>query len=343
MLILGDNLPDPVTGEQIPQAARVRQWVELAARAEALGFDSVWLGEHHFCDYILSAPPVVLAAIAERTQRVRLGTGVTLLGTLDPVRVAEDYATLDALSDGRVELVVGRGILRDAYSRFGYDPDASREIYAEHLELLLALWTEDRVTWEGRHRAPLEGVRVAPRPVQTPHPPIWVGGGSSTDSVDMAARLGLALMLPSVIAAPQVFAPLVERYRERYAAAGHPPAGARVGAVSHVHVAETTERARARWEPYHMAYLGWVVELIGAAGANAPGGAAPRFPDYETLVAGPSVCGSPEHVTERIIAMRDALDLDVHLAMFDHGGIPEKLLLESVELYAEKVLPLLAG
>jgi alkanesulfonate monooxygenase SsuD/methylene tetrahydromethanopterin reductase-like flavin-dependent oxidoreductase (luciferase family) len=113
----------------------------MAVRAEGLGFDSVWLGEHHLCDYILSAPPVVLAAIAERTTKLRLGTGVTLLGSLDPVRAAEDYATLDALSGGRVEVVAGRGVLRRTYSDFGFDPDCSREQFNEHVELLLRLWT----------------------------------------------------------------------------------------------------------------------------------------------------------------------------------------------------------
>src|SRR5262245_65855150 len=126
LLVLGGHLPNPHTGEKTTSAQRHRQIVEIAVRAEALGFDSVWLGEHHNCDYILSSPPVVLAAIAERTRRLRLGTGVTLLGTLDPLRAAEDYATVDVLSGGRVEVVAGRGILRRTYTDFGIDPAHSR-------------------------------------------------------------------------------------------------------------------------------------------------------------------------------------------------------------------------
>ena len=152
LLTLGDWLPDPHTGERISQAQRHRQFVELAVRGESLGFDSVWLGEHHLCDYILSAPPVVLAAIAERTTTLRLGTAVTLLGTLDPVRAAEDYATLDALSRGRVEVVAGRGVLSRTYRDFGFDPHASREQYREHVELLLRLWTE-RDAWGSKPKS----------------------------------------------------------------------------------------------------------------------------------------------------------------------------------------------
>ena len=342
LLILGDHLADPHSGERVSQAQRHRQFVDLAVRAEALGFDSVWLGEHHLCDYILSSPPVVLAAIASLTSRLRLGTAVTLLGNLDPVRAAEDYATLDALSGGRVEMVAGRGVLKRTYRDFGRDPEDSRALYRENVELLLRLWTESDVHWSGRFRASLDGVTVTPAPVQKPHPPLWIGGGSSVDSVDLAASLGLPLMLPSVLAPPQAFAPMAERYREKFQAARHPHAVPRIGACSHVHVAEDSETARRRWKPYHMNYLGWVMGLMawGGVNADAPGalGRTPSF-DFERLIAGPSVCGSPAEVADRILGMREALDLDLHIAMFDHGGMPEKLVLETLELFGTRVLP----
>jgi alkanesulfonate monooxygenase SsuD/methylene tetrahydromethanopterin reductase-like flavin-dependent oxidoreductase (luciferase family) len=342
LLILGDHLPDPHTRERVTQAERHRSFVELAVRAESRGFDSVWLGEHHLCDYILSSPPVVLAAIAERTRGLRLGTAVTLLGSLDPVRAAEDYATVDALSGGRVEVVAGRGVLKRIYRDFGHDPERSREIYAENVELLLRLWTERDVHWSGRFRAPLDGVTVTPAPVQTPHPPLWIGGGSSFDSVDLAARLGLPLMLPSVLAPPEAFLPMVERYRARFAASGHAHAKPRVGACSHVHVADDSEAARRRWQPYHMNYLNWVTGLMVWGGINIEtpaGDLRPPSLDFERLIRGPSVCGSPAEVADRILRMRDALGLDLHIAMFDHGGMPEKLVHETLDLFASRVLP----
>ena len=340
LLTLGDHLPDPLTGDRISQAERHRTIVESAVRAEAVGFSSVWLGEHHLCDYILSSPPVVLAAIAERTSSLRLGTGVTLLPNLDPVRVAEDYATVDALSGGRVELVVGRGILQQTYADFGQDYAGSREIYAEKLELLLRIWREEDVTWRGEHRAPLDGATVQPRPLQSPHPPVWVGGGTSHHSVDLAARLGLPLMLPSVLGPPETFAPLVERYREQRASAGHAPPF-RVGACSHVHVAETSQRARDEWRPYFTSYWAFVLGLLRSRGTSV---AQDAFQvDYDTMLKGPMICGSAAEVADRIQGMRELLGLDLHLSMFDLGGLPPNRLYETLELFGEKVLPELDG
>jgi alkanesulfonate monooxygenase SsuD/methylene tetrahydromethanopterin reductase-like flavin-dependent oxidoreductase (luciferase family) len=341
LLSLGDCLADPATGERPSPAARHRAIVEEAVHAEALGFDSVWLGEHHFCDYVLAAPPVVLAAIAARTSRVRLGTGVTLVANLDPVRVAEDYATLDAISDGRVELVAGRGILVDTYEAFGQKPDQSRDRFHENVSLLRRLWSETDVTWSGRFRPPLDRVTLEPRPVQSPHPPIWIAGGSSLHSVDLAAELGLPLMLPSVLAPALDFAPLVERYRRRFAAAGHDPAAARVGCCHHVHVQRDSQTARSSWKPYYENYLRFVDrvwsrrELIHAK--------AKVDLDYERLLERVAICGSPAEVVDRIAAAREILGLDVHLAMFDLGGLPPANVARAMELYAADVAPQLRG
>ncbi|HEY8120025.1 MAG TPA: LLM class flavin-dependent oxidoreductase [Myxococcota bacterium] len=349
LLILGDHLPNPHTGVKTTPAARHRQIVELGVRAEALGFDSVWLGEHHLCDYILSSPPVVLAAIGERTTRLRLGTGVTLLGSLDPVRAAEDYATVDALSSGRVEVVAGRGVLQRTYADFGHDPKHSRELFEENVAVLLAAWSEAPTQFEATHRPSLRGVTVHPRPTQTPHPPLWIGGGSSFASVDLAARLGLPLMLPSVLAPPAAFAPYVARYRERFVANGVGRERAVVGACSHVHVAVDSQRARERWRPYHTQYLHWVSGVLIPWGVPNLGfgeeraaGPPPPAPNFDAMCAGPSICGSASEVTDRIAAMRESLGLDVHLAMFDHGGIPEAELADALERFARDVMPALA-
>jgi alkanesulfonate monooxygenase SsuD/methylene tetrahydromethanopterin reductase-like flavin-dependent oxidoreductase (luciferase family) len=346
LLVLGDHLANPHTGAKSTPAERHRQIVETAVRAEALGFDSVWLGEHHLCDYVLSSPPVVLAAIAARTERLRLGTGVTLLGSLDPVRVAEDYATLDGLSNGRAEIVAGRGVLRRTYADFGLDPEQSRELFEENVAILLAAWSGSPVSYEAKHRAPLRAVTVQPRPQQTPHPPVWIGGGSSFASIDLAARLGLPLMLPSVLAPPAAFGPYVERYRESFAACGPGRERPVVGACSHVHVASDSQTARARWRPYHMQYIRWVTTvLVPWGGVNLSlgeqhGAGMPAIvPEFELLLRGPSVCGSAAEVADRIAAMRSDLGLDLHIAMFDHGGIPDAELADALERFAADVIP----
>jgi alkanesulfonate monooxygenase SsuD/methylene tetrahydromethanopterin reductase-like flavin-dependent oxidoreductase (luciferase family) len=341
LLSLGDCLPDPATGAQPAPAARHRAIVEQAVRAEAAGFDSVWIGEHHFCDYVVSSPPVLLAAIAARTERVRVGTAVTLLANLDPVRVAEDYATLDAISDGRVELVAGRGILVDTYEAFGQKPDESRERYRENVELLRRLWSETDVTWSGRFRAPLDGVTVEPRPVQRPHPPIWIGGGSSLHSVDLAAELGLPIMLPCVLAPALDFQPLVERYRRRFAAAGHDASRARVGCCHHVHVRANAQEARDFWKPYYLSYLRFVDRIWTRRELVHP--QAKIDLDYERLLQRVAICGSPAEVVDRIGRARELLGLDLHLSMLDLGGLPPDEVARALDLFASAVLPQLRG
>jgi alkanesulfonate monooxygenase SsuD/methylene tetrahydromethanopterin reductase-like flavin-dependent oxidoreductase (luciferase family) len=317
LLSLGDCLEDPVGGGRPTPAARRRAIVENAVLAERLGFDAVWLAEPPSCDDVLSAPAVVLAAIAARTERVRLGSGETLAADLDPLRVAEDYATLDALSDGRVELVAGRGLVA------GID-DENR--LRESLLLLQRLWTETEVTWSGRFRSPLDLVTVEPRPVQQPHPPIWAGAGS----VELAAELGLPLMLPRALAPPAAFAPLVERYRERAARAGRP---ARVGASQVVHVGAKGPEARERWRPYSLNFQRFVDRVGLRRDARAA-----VDPD-EPLLGGAALCGAPAEVAEGLLASREALGLDLLLLTFDLGGLPEPAVRESIERFAADALP----
>lgn len=174
--------------------------------AEAVGFTSVHLGEHHFCDYILSSAPVVIAAIAERTTTLRLSTGVALGVNLDPIRVAEDYATVDVLSGGRVEPCIGRGtFFPHTFEVFGQDSGYAAATFAENLEILVKVWEGEIVSWSGTHHSPLNNVTVNPRPVQTPRPPIRAGVGASPESIDLAARLGLWIMLPTVFGTIDMF------------------------------------------------------------------------------------------------------------------------------------------
>ncbi len=339
LLSLGDHLTDPVTKVKVTQAQRHRSLVEQSVLAEQVGFRSVHLGEHHFCDYILSAPPIVLAAIAERTTSLRLSTGVTLGANLDPVRVAEDYATVDLLSGGRVEPVIGRGTaFPHTFAAFGQDAADARAAFDEHVALLVQIWeTDGPVTWSGRHRAALDGVHVLPRPMQTPRPPMWLGAGS-VESVELAARLGLWLILPTVFGRPEAFVPVVERYLACWEAEGRARSDARIGCVSHGHVAATSQEARATWEPRYTTYMTWVTEFI-ATGMGIT--SIPPF-DYDSTVRSMALCGSPAEVLDRMGQLRELLHLDTHLVMFDMGGLPEAELHRTITMFGSEVIPSLA-
>ena len=326
---LGDLLSHPHTGHLATERQRHRSLIDQAVLAEGLGFTSVHLGEHHFSDYMLSCPPVVLAAIGERTERVTLSTSVTLAGNLDPVRMAEDYATLDVLSGGRAELVLGRGhLFVRTYEGFGHPVETARERYDENVALLCRLLREENVTWEGRFRSPLNGHTTRPRPLDDL--PVWIGAGSR-ESASLAAELGCHLMLPSVFGRPEIFRGTVAAYRQRWEELGKDWADARVGAISHTHVAKTTQEARKRFEPFYHHYWDFVGGLLDGLGNW------PTF-DYDMLLSGPAICGSPEEVVHRVGEWQELLGLDRHLFMFDLGGMDTPTLNTSIELFGTEVL-----
>jgi alkanesulfonate monooxygenase SsuD/methylene tetrahydromethanopterin reductase-like flavin-dependent oxidoreductase (luciferase family) len=338
LMSLGDQVTDPVTGTRQTAAERHRAIVEAAGVADEVGFGGVYIGEHHGLEYTTSAPPVILAAIGERTRRLTLSTAVTLAANLDPVRVAEDYATVDVLSGGRCEIVVGRGnFFVSTYTLFGQRIEDSHELFGEAVELLAQLCTGKSVTWPGSaHRAPITDFTVQPTPVGPM--PIWIGGGASPSSLELAARLGLDLMLPSAFGSPAQFVPIVEQYRERYAAYGHsrPP---RIGACWHVNVAETSQGARSRWEPRYRAYFELMKEIIPRVNPDPPSFINRPF-DFELLTTrGPALVGSPAEVVERLATSADMLQADTNLLYLDMGGQPKDEFCDMVELIGEDVLP----
>jgi alkanesulfonate monooxygenase SsuD/methylene tetrahydromethanopterin reductase-like flavin-dependent oxidoreductase (luciferase family) len=339
LLVLGNPLAQADGGAGRSHA---RQIVALARRAEEIGLSSVWLGGQPPHDAILSAPLVILAALAELTTRVRLGAVVTLSAGLDPLRAAEDYAGLDVLSGGRVELAVGGGIARCSRPGSERDPHAMDANLQESVELLLELWNQEDVSWEGLSRTPLRSVTIHPRPLQAPHPPLWIVAGAPA-STTLAARLGLGLMLPGLLVPPEALLPRIAGYRSAFAEAGQDPARLRVATSSHVHVARDSQTARQRFEPHLMRYATWAAR----SGASLPDADLPasdarvasRTPDLESLCRGPCICGSPAEVTDRILAAREALGLDLHLAAFDSGGISQGALYDSLERFGAQVLP----
>ena len=338
LMTLGDHLANPHTGKlESDQASRHRSFVEQGVLAEQVGFDMINLGEHHFCDYILSAPPVVLSAIAERTTTLRLSTGVTLAANLDPIRMAEDYATVDVLSGGRVELILGRGALSDTYDIFGQNFERSREIYSESVRVLHRVWSEEDVHFDASFRPELKGLTVQPRPFQSPHPPLWIGAGGSEHSFDLAAELGVHLMVPSVFGSVTNFLPMVARYKERFAEAGHAKENMKIGSCVHAFVTQDSQDARKKWFPYYDNYLRWVGDLLATQKAPPP-------IDFkaDNFIDGPAMCGSPAQVIDMLGEHLGHLEVDLHLAMFDPGGLPEADLRNSIELYGQEVIPAFA-
>lgn len=341
LMTLGDQVTDPITGTRESAAEKHRAIVEASAVADEVGFHGMHIGEHHGLEYTTSAPPVILSAIGERTRNLRLSTAVMLAANLDPVRAAEDYSTVDALSGGRCEVVVGRGnFFVSTYGLFGQSIEDSHDLFQDNVELLVRLWSGKRVDWAGsKHRAPIEDFELQPPPVGAM--PLWIGGGASESTTELAARLGLDLMLPSAFGNPEMFKPVVELYRERFRFHGH-AREPRVGACWHVNVAQTTQEARARWEPRYRAYFELMRTVIPRVNPDPPLFIKKPF-DFEFLTTrGPALVGSPDEVVDRLNRASEMLTSDTNLIYLDMGGQPASEYRDMVELIGERVIPQIA-
>jgi len=341
LMSLGDKTDDPITGRAFSASERYRMTLEAAVAADRLGIQGYYIGEHHGINYTFSSPAVVLAAIATLTTSLRLGTAVALAANLDTLRMAEDYATVDVISGGRVELVTGRGnFFEKTYDLFGQSPADSADRFAEAMELLCQLWPAKSVHWTGNFRPPITGQHLEPAPVQTDRLPFWVGGGSSRATAELAGRLGLNLMLPSAFGKPDKFAEIADIYREAFAAANHRHQ-ARVGASWHGWVGSTDAIARARYEPRYRAYHAFNQAMIKSVNDNPPAYLISNF-DYDFLsTQGPAIVGGPQAFAERLIYLNDLVGADLNLIKMDMGGVPREEYLEMVEILGSEVLPLL--
>src|ERR1700690_563020 len=248
---------------------RMRELMEEVELADQLGLDVFAIGEHHRPDFLVSSPATVLAAAAVRTENIRLSSAVTVLSSDDPVRVFQQFAHVDLLSGGRAEIMAGRGSFIESFPLFGYDLDDYDELFAEKLDLLLKIREGEHVTWSGRHRADLTDAGVWPRPLQNPLP-VWVAVGGSPQSIVRAGALGLPLTI-AIIGGPYArFGPLVELYREAFAAAGHDPLAAKVAINTHAFVAETSAQADGAFASSYLAMMnrigrerGWPASGLG--------------------------------------------------------------------------------
>ncbi|QHW30887.1 LLM class flavin-dependent oxidoreductase [Paenibacillus rhizovicinus] len=324
------NMPNAVTGESLTPLAKISNVLRQAILTESLGFDAYGIGERHGAPFLSSSPPVMLAAIAASTSRIRLLTTVTVLSVLDPVRVAEDYATLDHLSRGRLELVIGKGNDPRHYPLFGIAEEDQWESLAERYGLLRRLWDEENVSWEGRFRPKLAGVTTQPRPLQQPIP-VWHGSASSTLSTELAAKYGEPIFSSNAFHPMAKYKALIDHYRERWAHYGRDPKDAVVGAGSgSLYIARTPEEALRRFRPYYEA-----MQATAAAQHNQS-----PFRDLEDAIAnGPALIGSPESVIEKILAYREAFGNGVLSISVD--GLTEDEQREQLAWFAEEVAPVL--
>ncbi|MCH7322270.1 LLM class flavin-dependent oxidoreductase [Solibacillus sp. MA9] len=329
---LADIGTNPLTGETPSPSQRLREILTMADLTEQLGLDLFGVGEHHRLDYVVSAPPVVLSAISQRTKRIKLTSTTTVLSTVDPVRLFEDFATLDLLSNGRAEILAGRGAFIESFPLFGYDTKDYDALFEENLLLLQQLNSNDRVTWNGQFRSSLRNADIAPRPIQN-EIPIWVGVGGTPQSAIRAGKLGVGMALAILGGPLDRFQPLVDLYRE--AGQTHEKI-LNVGVTGHLFIAETTAQAREEFYPFYKNYWQYVNQQRGGLGFQL------SFEQFEEMTA-PNMAlfvGSPEAVAEKIIKQHQLFGHTRFLAQPDIGGLPIELIERSMKLFAEKVVPL---
>jgi probable LLM family oxidoreductase len=311
---------------------RMRELLEEAELADQLGLDVFAVGEHHRPDFLISSPAIALAAIAVRTERIRLSSAVTVLSSDDPVRVFQQFAEVDLLSGGRAEIMAGRGSFVESFPLFGYDLDDYDELYAEKLDLLLKLRDSTHVTWSGRLRAPLDDAGIWPRPIQDPLP-IWVAVGGSPQSVVRAGTLGLPLTLAIIGGQPERFAPLVALYRRAAMQAGHDAAALPLAINTHAFVGETSEAADAAFAHPYLAMM----NKIGRERGWPPSGPA----EYEALRSprGAVAAGSAEQVIEKILFEHELFGNTRYIGQMSVGAVAHRDVLRSMERFGTEVAP----
>ena len=327
-LSIGDLTRDPVSGVLVSEHERIHALTRIAVHAEEAGFDVFAMGEHHNPPYISSADSTLLAYIAARTSRITLSTGTTLITTNDPVKIAEDFATLQHLADGRVDLMLGRGNTPVVYPWFGYDYADSLGLTFEHYELLRRLWREENLDWSGRYRTPLQQFTSVPRPLDGVPPFVWHGSISSPEIAEQAARYADGFFINNNFAPMEHYARSVTLYRERFAAHGHGrPEDGIVGAGGGIWVRPNSQDALDEYRPYFNAH-----PIHARSGHSL---------EHEIATTGLTV-GSPAQVVEKVLTFPAHFGpLRRVLFGFDYGGIPEAKIHQVIDLVGSEVLPVL--
>jgi probable LLM family oxidoreductase len=329
----GELVPDPQTRRTPGAQERLKQVIQMAVLAEEAGLDLFGFGEHHRLDFAASAPPVVLAAVAQATKRIRLTSTATVLSTADPVRVFEEFATLDLLSDGRAEIIAGRGAFLESFALFGYDLDDYHDLFAEKIDLLARLRASERVTWQGRFRPPLNDAQIAPRPVQKLLP-IWIAVGGTPHSAVRAGTMGLPMNL-GIIGGPSArFIPLVDLYRKAGLRAGHDQDALKVAVTSYLHIAKTSQEALDTFYPYRNTYF------LSLGGERVRGITFNRTEyEQEARLENALFVGSPQQIIDKMLYQYELFGHQRFIGQVDIGGLPFEKVAQTIELLGSEVLP----
>lgn len=323
---------DPASGEMMNPQQRLQNLLEEIELSDQLGFDVFGLGEHHRPDYAVSSPAVVLGAAAVRTKNIRLTSAVSVLSSDDPVRVFQQFATVDLLSGGRAEIMAGRGSFIESFPLFGYDLKDYDELFSEKLDMLMALNKETMVNWKGSHTQSIQNRGVYPRPVQQ-NLPLWVAVGGTPESVVRAAEKGLPMALAIIGGQPARFVPYAKLYRDVYAKAGHDETSLQLSVNSHVYIADTSQQARDElYAPYAA-----MMNRIGRERGWQP--LSRQDFDAGTEPRGALLVGSPQQVIEKMLYEHEIFGCTRFLCQISMGGLPHKMVMHALELLGSKVMP----
>ena len=328
----GEIQPDNVSGRAINAQVRVRELIEEAKLADSIGLDVFALGEHHRPDYVVSAPEVILASAAAVTKRIKLSSAVTVLSSADPVRVFQNFSTLDLISGGRAEIMAGRGSFIESFPLFGYKLEDYDELFIEKLDLLLSINKQEKVSWKGTHRAGINSLGVYPRPYQQ-QLPVWIAVGGTPASVIRAGSLNLPLTIAILGGSPEQFVSLTNLYRSAATKAGHDTDQLQIAINEHLYISDSSEQAADEFWPIYQKLM----NRIGRERGWSP--LTRAYYDQLLSPAGPLLVGSPDDVIDKLVYQYGLFKNTRFLAQTIMGDIPHNKMLRSIELFGTQVMP----
>lgn len=334
LITFADMQPETLPERAINSHQRIKDLMEEIELADQLGLDVFGMGEHHRPDYAVSSPAIILAAAAMVTKKIKLSSAVTVLSSDDPVRVFQQFSTIDHLSDGRAEIMAGRGSFIESFPLFGYDLKDYDELFTEKLDLLLKLNKSERISWKGKHRASINDRGVYPRPFQQ-NIPIWLAAGGTPASAVRAATLGLPLMLAIIGGMPEQFVPFINLYKETARKTGKDISELKFGVNNHVYVGEDSQKASDEFYPYYATMMNRVGRERGWPPLSRQ-----QF-DHSRLPQNALMVGSVQQVIDKILYERELFGNTRFMAQASIGNVPHKLTMKSIELFGTKVAPVI--